>query len=131
MTGEVIKIAAVVTVGAVLVLLIKPYRPEMGILTTIAAVLVATVMTLGLLTPAVTGLSDLFEKSGVDSRYFKVVLKTLAIAYLSGFAADTCRDFGLSSLASKAEFAGRCAILVMSLPLLSEILNTALGFAGV
>ncbi len=131
MTGELLRIAAILIISAVFILLIKPYRPEIGMLITVAALSVALIMVFATLSPAVIKLESLFERSGIDMGYFKVVLKALGIAYLTGFPADTCRDFGLASLAAKAEFAGRCAILVLSLPLLSEVLNTALEFAGV
>ena len=45
--------------------------------------------------------------------------------------ADSCRDFGFASLGAKAELAGKCAVLALSLPLLSEVLSTALELVGV
>ena len=131
MTGDVLRIAAVLIIIAVFILLIKSHRAEIGILITVGAATVILLLVFGEVVPAISRLKTLFEKSGVDAEYFTVVLKSLGIAYITGFAADTCRDFGFSSLAAKAEFAGRCAILIISLPLLTEILNTALEFAGV
>ena len=42
-----------------------------------------------------------------------------------GFISDACRDAGQQALASRAELAGRCAVFIVSLPLLEQILGTA------
>lgn len=65
---------------------------------------------------------------GVKTEYFAVALKALGIGYVTGFIADACRDSGQASLAAKAELAGKCAIFILSVPLISAVLETALGF---
>lgn len=129
--GELIRMAALLIIAATFILLIKSERPEMGMLITAAVSAVVLLMCFEKINPAVENLRRLFERSGISTEYFAIVLKTLGIAYITGFVADACRDFGMSSLAAKAEFAGRCIILLLSLPLLSQILNTALEFAGI
>ena len=65
---------------------------------------------------------------GVEAEYFKVALKALGIGYITSFAADSCRDAGQSALASKAELAGKCAVWMLSLPLVVSVLKIAVGF---
>ena len=67
------------------------------------------------------------EAYGIETEYFKVALKALGIGYVTSFIADTCRDSGQTSLASKAELAGKTAIFVLSLPILVSVLNIAVG----
>ena len=57
-------------------------------------------------------------------------VKALGIAYISEFAADTCRDFGQSALAAKAEFAGKCAIFILCVPPAISVLEAAFKVAG-
>ena len=63
---------------------------------------------------------------GFDNYIFKTVLKSLGICYITSFSADMCKDFGQTSLAGKIELAGKIAVVVISIPLINEILNSAL-----
>lgn len=65
---------------------------------------------------------------GLAYSHFYVALKALGICVITGFIADVCRDAGQTALANKAELAGRCAVFILSLPLLSSLLDTAVGF---
>ena len=66
--------------------------------------------------------------NGINTEYFEVALKALGIGYVTGFIADICRDSGQASLAAKAELAGKCAIFIISVPLVAAVLDTALSF---
>lgn len=70
------------------------------------------------------------ESYGIDNSYFKVALKALGIGYITAFIADSCRDAGQTALALKAELAGKCAIFLLSVPLVLSILETAIGFVN-
>ena len=52
-------------------------------------------------------------------------MKAVGICFFTQLASDVCRDAGEGSAASKIEFAGRCAVLVISLPLFTEVLELA------
>ncbi len=131
MTAEIIRITALLITVSAFSLLIKQYRPELSVGLNIAVTCVVLLVLFEKLSPTVFELKELFEKGDMDVNYFYVALKAMGIAYITGFAADTCRDFGQNSLAAKAEFAGKCAVLIICLPLLSAVLGTALEFAGV
>ena len=76
-------------------------------------------------------ISLLFEKlgdNGVKTEYFKIALKAVGIAYITDFIADASRDAGQTSIASKAELAGKSAIFLLSVPVLMSVLETAIGF---
>jgi len=68
------------------------------------------------------------SQSGINSGYFKTALKAMGIGYITSFVADACTDAGLTALAAKAQFAGKCAIFLLSVPLVLSILETAIGF---
>lgn len=130
MSTEVFKVLSLILVVCILAVTLKSYKGEYALLLSLAAVVVILVFILKSVYPAINRLREGFEAGGVPSECFSVVLKSLGIAYLTGFVADICRDYGHTSLASKAELAGKCAILVLCLPLMNSVLDTALGFAG-
>ena len=67
--------------------------------------------------------SDVFSRSGYANSYFPVLLKILAIAYLTDLISQVCRDAGENGIASKTEMAGKIFILYVSLPVFTSILS--------
>ncbi len=126
MTAEWIRILVLCLLSAVCVLYLRRSSPEQAFLCALAAGAVILWLTVRLILAVVRPFETLFTTE--TAGYFKTALKALGIAYLTSFVADTCRDFGQSALAAKAELGGRCAIFLLCLPLLSALLETALKF---
>lgn len=130
MSGEVIRTCAVIIVISVLIISLRSRLGEYSFLLLIATVCIVLFMVLGNLFSAFSKVRDLFNKSGNVGEYFTVALKALGISYVTTFAADSCRDFGLSALAQTSEIVGKIAIFILSLPLVTSILESALKFVG-
>lgn len=130
MTEDFFKIIVVIIITAVLSLTIKGYRSEYSFLLVVFTVCVITVTLLYKIFPTLGTVTNIFKRSGVSTGYFSTALKALGISYVASFAADVCRDAGQSALAAKAEFAGKCAIFILALPLVLNILQASLEFAA-
>lgn len=57
--------------------------------------------------------------------YTALMLRGLAIGLLCRISADVCRDCGEPTVASAVESAGKLAILVLAMPVLSDIVEYA------
>jgi stage III sporulation protein AD len=101
---------------------------EYSLLLVIAAITVVLILILENLFGVIGEIKNLFLKQGNTGEFLSAALKALGISYIATFAADVCRDFGLSSLAQTAELTGKIAILVLSLPLITAVLETTLIF---
>ncbi len=110
-------------IGAILSLTVKSYRPEFSVYISISCGVVIFLMVISQLTEVTIFVSDLFEKTGYGRSYFPILLKILAVAYLTDFATQICRDAGESGIASKTEIAGKIFILYISLPVFSSIIS--------
>ena len=130
MSELVIKLLVVVLLVAFLSVFLNGYNSTAAMLTVVAAASVILGILLKTVFPAITTLGTLLNANADSKYYFASALKALGIAYISSFAADVCRDFGQSSLAAKAEFAGRCAIFIITMPMMTGIAETALGLAS-
>lgn len=130
MSGEVIRTCAIIIVISVLIISLRSRLGEYSFLLLIATVCIVLFTVLGNLFSAFSKVRDLFNKSGNIGEYFTVALKALGISYVTTFAADSCRDFGLSALAQTSEIVGKIAIFILSLPLVTSILESALKFVG-
>lgn len=130
MTAVVVKAMAVLLITAMMALTISAHKPEYAFILCLAGGGAVLLAVLGSVLPQVNALKNAVDNvSGAE--YFSVALKALGISYITGFVADTCRDFGQSSLAAKAELAGKCAIFILCVPLAVSVLNSALKFAGI
>jgi len=127
---QISSIIAIALITAILVLFLKEYRPEYAALTAISAGCLILGMVLVQVIPTIGELNSLMRQANVDTGYFAVAFKALGICYLTQFASDICRDFGQSSLAGKVDLAGKVMIVTISLPLLSGIIEVALGLVG-
>ena len=127
MSGDIFKILAILLVSAVISIILKQKNGEYALLVSVAAGIITAVFILEHLNSSMLTLKGYIEDYGIETEYFKVALKALGIGYVTSFIADACRDSGQTSLASKAELAGKAAIFVLSLPLLISVLNIAVG----
>lgn len=121
---------ALCIVAAIVVIFLRQYKPEYAIIVAVASGVVILLVLVVNVAGSVQKFFGLFSGNAQISYYFKIALKALGIAYLTGFIADMCRDFGQTSLASKAELAGKFAIFFLAVPLLEALLDMAYKVAG-
>lgn len=127
---NIIGIVGTALIAAILAVTLKRYNQEYAVIISIIAGVVILVEILRNISPAVREITTLLSGVGLTQEYGWILFKTLGICFLAQFAADSCRDAGESSLASKVELAGKISILVLSLPLFEDIAQTALGLIG-
>ena len=125
---DIFKILGFIFIAAALCIILKSYKAEYALVLAVCSALVVLTLIIKNITP-LNLIKDKISESGIDSSYFKVAVKALGIGYITSFIAEACRDAGQNSLALKAELAGKCAIFILSVPLILSILETALGFS--
>lgn len=128
MIFDVFKILALCLTTAAFCVIIKQKNSEYALLLSIAAGVCITLLLLKNITAPIMAISERLDEYGVQGEYFKVALKAVGIGYVTSFIADACRDSGQTSLAAKAELAGKCAVFLLSVPLIISVLETAVGF---
>ena len=76
----------------------------------------------------VTMFRNLEELSGINPEYLSILLKMIGITYVGEFASGICKDAGYQTLAVQIELFGKLTILLLSLPVLSALLETVRKF---
>lgn len=125
---EIFKILAICIITAVLAVVLKQQKGEYALMAALAGGTVVILYVLNGVLEPIEYINTKLLNNGVKTEYFEVALKALGIGYVTGFIADICRDSGQASLAAKAELAGKCAIFILSVPLIAAVLDTALSF---
>ena len=117
------QIAAIGLAGTLLSLAVRSYRPEFSVYISIACGIILFMTVIAQFSDILSVVSDVFSRSGYANSYFPVLLKILAIAYLTDIISQVCRDAGENGIASKTEMAGKIFILYVSLPVFTSILS--------
>ena len=104
-------------------LLIRRFSPELAPPLSLCLTVLLTLAALAATVPLLSYLQEL--ELGKFDAYLPYLMKSVGISLISSTAADLCRDCGESSIAAKLEMLGKCEIVVLSLPLLRELLTLA------
>lgn len=128
MAGDIFKILGILLISAILCILLKNRGGEYSLLIALCTGTLTALLILQNLSGPFFELKDKIASFGIETEYFKSAIKALGVGYITSFIADICRDCGQTSLAAKAEFAGKTAIFLISVPLLMSVLEIAVGF---
>ena len=123
------RIAALAVSAAIMALIIRRVRPELGLTLTLAAGALLLLLALPTLSRLIGGLTALARTGGVSDQYMAQLLKVAGVSLLMDFAAQTCRDAGEEGLAMKAELAGRVMLLSLALPSMQTLLSQILSLS--
>lgn len=115
------KICAVGIVFAIICVLIKNYRGEFLIPVRLASTVVIFGVAVILISPVIKFLNSIMGQT-LPLEYMEIILKTLAIAYMTQISGELCRECGENSIAFGIETVGKIEIVVLSLPLINNVL---------
>jgi stage III sporulation protein AD len=118
-----IAVCGLVLAVMLFLLLIRQFRPELAPPLNLCLTLFLTLSAIAAMIPLLSFLKEL--EMGKFDVYLPYLMKSMGISLLSTTAADLCRDSGEGSIANKLELLGKCEIVLLSLPLLKELLMLA------
>lgn len=121
---EIIRISVVGVAGVFLAILMKQVRPEYSLYITMAAGIAILFYSAGKLSYLITSLRNIQQYVPVDTEYMTILLKMIGITYIGQFCAGICKDAGYSAVAGQIEIYGRLAVLAVSMPVLTALLET-------
>lgn len=118
-----IQIAVIGITGTILSLAVRSWRPEFSVFIAMVCVVLLLLSAAGPLSEILDIISDLYSSSGYAGKFFPILLKVMAIAFLTDFTAQLCRDAGEQGIASGTEIAGKILILYVSLPVFTSLFS--------
>lgn len=114
--------------GVLLALQFKSGKSEYGIYISIALGMLIFASLLGKISLLKDVLNEVSNVVGLNSDYFKTLWKILGVTYAAEFSSTICKDAGYQTIALQIEVFAKITILVLSLPVLSALLQTIRGF---
>lgn len=120
---DMFKVVGIGVSAAVLAVFVKNWKPELAMTISLIASAVMFFSAMPYLKSVVTMLRDISAQVGIESKYIRLILKLMGIAYIAQFGAELCRDAGETAIASKIEFAGKVIITAISFPVMYKLLE--------
>ena len=121
--NEIITAAGIAVIAAGAAVLLKQYKPEYAFgvsLAAGAAILIFAILKLGSI---IDDVEEFVSVSGIDNEHYKIMMRCLGVCIVTKITSETCKDCGQGSISTKIDMAGKIIILVIAMPLFSEILS--------
>lgn len=117
------KIIAIALLTVIATVVVKPVRSDFALVIALTGGILVLMLVLGYVGQVFSVISDIVSLSGVSSSLYTLLLKIVGVGYLVEFTAGICSDTGNSSLGDKVLLGGKVIILVMALPIVTNILQ--------
>ena len=117
------KIVAIGLITCMATLILKPIRQDFSILVGIAGGLIIIALIINYFTGILSTIKDILGVTGLNSSIYTILLKIIGIGYLIEFSAGICSETGNSALGDKILLGGKIVIMVMALPIITNILQ--------
>lgn len=118
------KICGAALVCALAAFFLRGIKKEYEVPLTLAGSILLIAAALSMAEPIVEYIRGLSESAPIAGEAFSTLMRVIGIAMLSRVAADICRDMGTPSVASSLELVARFEIMILSLPLVSSVLES-------
>ena len=120
------KICIIGLLCVLLCVLLGEFKSSFSAVIKMSCSLLLFLFALGTLSPVLDFFKSMGEGSSISS-YMSIIIRALGISFCSSISSDICRDAGTPALASAIELVSKVEIIVLTLPLIKEIINIAEG----
>jgi stage III sporulation protein AD len=127
MEAELIRIAGIGIVTALLAIVLSDKKPELGMLLGLSFGVMALVIALGKAGAILEVIKESIEQAGIDGKLLVPVLKVTGMAYITQFSVDACKDAGQNAIAAKIETVGKIMMMVTAVPIATSLIRIISG----
>ncbi len=120
---EIFKLALVGIITAITVLIIREHRPDIALLVGIAGGTIILLSLVNYFTQAFGFLREIANLGNIDSGIIKVLLKVVAIGYITDFSAGIAEESGSKGLGEKIALGGKIMIFIASIPIIKALFD--------
>ncbi len=122
-----INIIVIAIVTTLLSVLLRQYKAELAICVSIGGGLVILLIVAPYLKNTIAAINSIAAIGGINSDYLRLIIRVIAVAYITELGAGVARDAGEGALAVKVELGGKLIIFSMCVPMLLALIETVSG----
>lgn len=120
---EILKIVALALTGVILAALMKSVNKEASVYIILATVIILFFSIIDKLEEIFVFVERIYDDVTYGRTFLPVIMKVLAVAYITDFTAQLCKDAGEGTIGTKVELAGKVIIFYLAMPILTAILE--------
>lgn len=121
---HIFQIVGIGLTATILSSVIRPQSPQFATLISILSGAVLLWMVVHSMSGVFQSLTGIANMAKLNQTFLSTVLKIVGIAYVVEFAAQVARDAGESALGGKIELAGKVGIVILALPMITDVVQT-------
>ena len=122
---EITSLIALCIITALLALSLRGQRPEFAMLLSLGCGIFVLLNLLGQMKGILSGLERVMAGLSGQSDLTGIILKALGICIVAELGSQCCRDAGEAAIAAKVELAAKTALVLMCMPVFTQLLETA------
>ena len=111
--------------AASMVMVLRQMHPQTaGLLSIVFGVLVTALVLPGI-GEMIDAIQTFLLSLGLEAQYYRIMLKAMGIVLVTQLAVQVCQDMDAPSIARRAAFCGRIALLGVAVPVFMELTRMA------
>ena len=122
---EITALIVLCIITALLALSLRGQRPEFAMLLSLGCGVFVLLNLLGQMKGILSGLERVMAGLSGPSDLTGIILKALGICIVAELGSQCCRDAGEAAIAAKVELAAKTALVLMCMPVFTQLLETA------
>lgn len=122
---EMTALIALCIVTALLALTLRGQRPEFAMLLSLGCGIFVLLALMAQMKEIMTGLEKIMSGLSEQSDLTAIILKSLGICIVAELGSQCCRDAGEAAIAAKVELVAKAALVLMSMPVFTSLMETA------
>lgn len=122
---EITALIVLCIITALLALSLRGQRPEFAMLLSLGCGVFVLLNLLGQMKGILSGLERVMAGLSGQSELTGIILKALGICIVAELGSQCCRDAGEAAIAAKVELAAKTALVLMCMPVFTQLLETA------
>jgi len=103
--------------------LLKSAKAEYGMFVSLVGTVIIAISAMSEFSEIKAFVLQLQQSSGIPVRYINIIFKVLGVCILGDVSVSICRDQNHSGIAQGLDMFCKCSIIVLSLPILSDVLD--------
>lgn len=116
---------ALCIITALLALTLRGQRPEFAMLLSLGCGIFVLLALMGQMKEIITGLEKIMSGLSEQSDLTAIILKALGICIVAELGSQCCRDAGEAAIAAKVELVAKTALVLVSMPVFTSLMETA------
>lgn len=122
---EITSLIVLCIITALLALSLRGQRPEFAMLLSLGCGVFVLLNLSGQMKGILSGLERVMAGLSGQSDLTGIILKALGICIVAELGSQCCRDAGEAAIAAKVELAAKTALVLMCMPVFTQLLETA------